>query len=150
MKATRANHISRKRRLAGAVLLVFSTSCATTGVPTNKALQQSSGRPSPLAASSAAAIVGVTGVQVRAGESGEASIVITADGTLVDYASFAVHAPPRLVIDLPHARNMISRPVILPTGSPILRVETMQLQQSPNPVLRLMFDLDQLLPYRVS
>ncbi|MDE2181192.1 MAG: hypothetical protein KGJ40_10145, partial [candidate division NC10 bacterium] len=46
--------------------------------------------------------------------------------------------------------NAISRPIDLPPGSPIARVETMQLQQSPNPVLRLTFDLNRLLPYRVE
>ena len=150
MKVTKSSNAARKRWLAGAVLLLFSTSCATTGVSTNKALQRSSGRPSPPAASSAARIVDVTGVQVRAEGRGAVSIVVTSDGALVDYASFAEHDPPRLVIDLPHARNAISRPVTLPAGSPILRVQTMQLQERPIPILRLVFDLGELFPYRVE
>jgi type IV pilus secretin PilQ/predicted competence protein len=92
----------------------------------------------------------VTGVQVRVQGPGEASIVVTADGALVDYASFAELDPPRLVIDLPHARNAISQPVNLPAGSPILRIQTMQIQQGPIPALRLVLDLKQMLPYRVE
>ncbi|MDE2060279.1 MAG: type IV pilus secretin PilQ [candidate division NC10 bacterium] len=140
----------RKRWLAAAVLFVFSTSCATTGVSTNQTLRRSPGDPSSRVASSAAAVIGVTGVQVRADGPDGISIIVTADAALVDYTSFAEHAPPRLVIDLPHARNAISRPVTLAAGSPVLRVETMELQQSPFPILRLMFDFNRLLPYRVE
>lgn len=150
MKATRGVIPSWKGWLAGAVLFLFSTSCATTGVPTGQALQSSSGAPSSPAASAEARVVDVTGVQVRAEGPGEASIVVTADGALVDYESFALHDPPRLVIDLPHARLAISQPVSPPAGSPVVRVETMQLQERPIPVLRLVFDLSHLLPYRLE
>ena len=150
MKMIRDNNAARKRSLAGVILLVISTACATTEVPTDRALQQPSGDPSSLTASSAAQAVDVTGVQVRVQGPGEASIIITADGTLVDYASFAEHDPPRLVVDLPHARNAISRPVNLPADSPILRIQTMQIPQGPIPGLRLVLDLKQMLPYRVE
>jgi type IV pilus secretin PilQ/predicted competence protein len=116
--------------------------------PTDHALKLPSVGPSSQAG--AARVVDVTGVQVLVEGPGEVSIVVTADGALVDYASFAVHDPPSLVIDLPNARNAISRPIDLPSGSPIARVQTMQLQQSPNPILRLTFDLNRLLPYRVE
>jgi type IV pilus secretin PilQ/predicted competence protein len=92
----------------------------------------------------------VTGVQVRVQGPGEASIVVTADGALLDYASFAEHDPPRLVVDLPHARNAISQPVALPPGSPIVQIQTMQIPQGPIPGLRLVLDLKQMLPYRVE
>ena len=150
MKITRGNNAARKRWLAGAVLLLFSASCATSGVPTGKVLPESSGRPSPPAVSSAARVIDVTDVQVRAKRPGEASIVVMSDGALVDYTSFAEHDPPRLVIDLPHARDAITQPVVLPSDSPVLRIEAMQLQQSPQPVLRLKFDLNYLQPYRVE
>lgn len=148
MRAIKADNSVRKRRLMWAVFFFFCTSCATAGAPTDHALKQSSVGSSSQAG--AARVVDVTGVQVLAEGPGEVSIVVTADGALVDYASFAVHDPPSLVIDLPNARNAISRPIDLPSGSPIARVETMQLQQSPNPVLRLTFDLNRLLPYRVE
>ncbi|MDE2180864.1 MAG: AMIN domain-containing protein [candidate division NC10 bacterium] len=148
MRAIKADNSARKRRIIWAVLFFFCTSCATAGAPTDHALKLSSVGPSLQAG--AARVVDVTGVQVLAEGPGEVSIVVTADGALVDYASFAVHDPPSLVIDLPNARNAISRPIDLPPGSPIARVETMQLQQSPNPVLRLTFDLNRLLPYRVE
>ncbi|HWQ69647.1 MAG TPA: AMIN domain-containing protein, partial [Patescibacteria group bacterium] len=152
MKVTRANiiSISRKRRLAGAVLFVFSTSCATAGVSTNRTPQQSLSDSSLPVVSSAARVVDITDVQVRAEGPGHTSIIVTADGALVDYASFAAHTPPSLIIDLPHARDAIGQAVILPSDSPVLRVETMQLQQTPNPVVRLKFDLNHLLPYRVE
>ena len=78
MKVTRGNNVAQKRWLAGVILLVFSTSCATTGVSTDREMQQSSGDPSSLAASSAARAVEVTGVQVLAEGLGEAPIVVTA------------------------------------------------------------------------
>jgi type IV pilus secretin PilQ/predicted competence protein len=148
MRATKTDSGLRKRRLTWAVLFFFCASCATTVAPTDHALKLSSVGPSSQA--DAARIVDVTGVQVLAEGPGEVSIVVTADGALVDYASFAMHDPPSLVIDLPNARNAISRPVDLPSGSPIVRVETIQLQQAPKPVLRLTFDLNRLLPYRVE
>lgn len=152
MKVTRANHIStsRKRWLAGAVLFVFSMSCATSGVSTNRTPQQSLSDPSLPVVSPTPRVVDITDVQVRAEGPSRTSIIVTADEALVDYASFAAHTPPSLIIDLPHARDAISRAVILPSGSPVLRVETMQLQQAPNPVVRLKFDLNHLLPYRVE
>lgn len=152
MNVTTADNIStsRKRRLAGVVLFVFSASCAAPGVSTNRTSQQSVSDPSLSSVSSGARVVDITGVQVRAEGPGRASIIVTADGRLVDYTSFAAHTPPSLIIDLPRARDAIGQAVILPSDSPILRVETMQLQQSPNPVLRLKFDLNHLLPYRVE
>ncbi len=152
MKVTRASHIStsRKRWLAGAVLFVFSTSCATSGVSTNRIPQQSLSDPSLPVVSPTVRVVDITDVQVRAEGPGRTSIIVIADEALVDYASFATHTPPSLIIDLPHARDAISRAVILPSGSPVLRVETMQLQQAPNPAVRLKFDLNHLLPYRVE
>jgi type IV pilus secretin PilQ/predicted competence protein len=152
MKANRAHNISfsRKRRLASVILFVFSASCAAPAVSTKTAPRQSVSNLSSPTVSSAARVVDITGVQVRAEGPGHASIIVTANGTLIDYASFAAHTPPSLIIDLPHARDAISQAVTLPSDSPIVRVETMQLQQSPNPVLRLKFVLDHLLPYRVE
>ncbi|MBI2883794.1 MAG: secretin and TonB N-terminal domain-containing protein [Candidatus Methylomirabilis oxyfera] len=149
---TRADNISisRKRWLAGAVLFVFSTSCAAPGVSTNRTPQQSLSNPSSPVGSAAARVVDITDVQVRAEGPGHTSIIVTADGALVDYASFTAHTPPSLTIDLSHARDAISRAVIPPSDSPVLRVEAMQLQHTPNPVVRLKFDLNHLLPYRVE
>src|SRR5574337_1242773 len=152
MKMTKANKLScsRTRRLAGVVFVMFSTSCATSGVSIKEARQPSPDDVSSPIASPALKLVDVTDVRVMVERPGETSIAVTAEGALVDYASFAVQAPPALVIDLPHTRNAISQPVILPPDSPVLRVATMQLQQSPVPVLRLTFDLSRLLPYRVE
>jgi type IV pilus secretin PilQ/predicted competence protein len=101
------------------------------------------------AAAQEAAMVEVTGVQVQAGATG-ATILVTADGVLADYESFALPDPPRLVIDLPHARHAIPQPVALPAGSPILKVRSTQYRERPVPVVRLVFDLGQLLPYRLK
>lgn len=152
MKMTKANKLScsRTRWLAGVVFVIFSTSCATSGVSLKKAQQPSSDDVSSPIASPARRLVDVTDVRVLVERPGETSIAVIAEGALVDYASFATQAPPTLVIDLPHARNAISQPVILPPDSAVLRVATMQLQQSPAAVLRLTFDLSRLLPYRVE
>jgi type IV pilus assembly protein PilQ len=62
MKVIRVNHISisRKRWLASAVLFVFSASCATSGVSTNRTPQQSLSDPSLPVGSSAARVVDIT------------------------------------------------------------------------------------------
>ncbi|VUZ84386.1 Type IV pilus biogenesis and competence protein PilQ precursor [Candidatus Methylomirabilis lanthanidiphila] len=141
---------SRTRWLAGVVLFMFFTSCATRGVSTRGTSQHALGDlPSPIA-SIAVKVVDVTGVRVLAERPGETSIAVIADGPLDDYASCVMQTPLALVIDLSHARNAISQPVVLPPGSRVLRVTTMQLQPLPDPVLRLTFDLNQLVPYRVE
>ncbi len=135
--------------LVHTMLLLVTTACATTGLPTAKALAQ----PLPALSSPSASqprLVAVTDAQVLAEASGDAAIVVTADGPLVEYESSALPDPPRLVIDLPRARYAISRPVSLPAGSPILAVQTLQYQERPVPVVRLVFSLTSLLPYRVE
>jgi len=89
----------------------------------------------------------VTGLQVQGRGPAGATILVTADGTLTDYESFALPNPPRLVIDLPHARHAIRQPVAVPAGSPILKIRTTQYRQHPIPVVRLVFDLGQSLPF---
>lgn len=150
MKVTRHHNRPRTRRLTGAVLLLLTASCATTGTPTDRTSPRSSGDPSTPIASSAPRVVDVTDVEIRAEGPGELSIVVTADGALSDYASYAVQAPPSLVIDLPHARNAISRPIDPPSDSPIVRVHALQQQELPVPTVRLLFELKALLPYRLE
>src|SRR3990172_344496 len=94
--------------------------------------------------------VEVTGLQVQGRGPAGATILVTADGPLTDYESFALPNPPRLVIDLPHARHAIRQPVAVPAGSPILKVRTTQYREHPVPVVRLVFDLGQSLPYRLE
>ncbi len=101
------------------------------------------------AAAQEASVIEVTGVQVQAGAAG-ATILVTADGLLSDYESFALPDPPRLVIDLPHARHAISQPVALPAGSPILKVRTTQYRERPVPIVRLVFDLAAALPFKTQ
>ncbi len=101
------------------------------------------------AAAQEASVIEVIGVQVQAGAAG-ATILVTADGLLSDYESFALPDPPRLVIDLPHARHAIPQPVALSAGSPILKVRTTQYRERPVPIVRLVFDLAHLLPYRLE
>ncbi|MBI4380608.1 MAG: AMIN domain-containing protein [candidate division NC10 bacterium] len=97
-----------------------------------------------------ARMVEVTGLQVQGQGPAGATILVTADGTLTDYESFALPNPPRLVIDLPRARHAIAQPVTLPAGSPILKIRTTQYREHPVPVVRLVFDLGQPLPYRLE
>jgi type IV pilus assembly protein PilQ len=89
----------------------------------------------------------VTGLQVQGRGLAGATILVTANGTLTDYESFALANPPRLVIDLPHARHAIRQPVAVPAGSPILKIRTTQYREHPVPVVRLVFDLGQSLPF---
>jgi len=95
-------------------------------------------------------IVNVTDVQVEGRGPDVISLVVTADGNLAKYESFALPNPPRLVIDLPRARHAIARPVSLPAGSPVVKARTTQYRERPIPVVRLVFDLSQVLPYRLD
>jgi len=97
-----------------------------------------------------ARMVEVTGLQVQGRGPGGAVILVTANGALTDYESFALPNPPRLVIDLPRARHAIPQTVSLPAGSPILKIRTTQYREHPVPVVRLVFDLGQSLPYRLE
>jgi type IV pilus assembly protein PilQ len=92
----------------------------------------------------------VIGLQVQGRGPTGASIIVTADGPLTDYESFALANPPRLVIDLPHARHAIRQPVAVPAGSPILKIRTTQYREHPVPVVRLVFDLGQPLPFKTD
>ncbi|MGB4781104.1 secretin N-terminal domain-containing protein, partial [Candidatus Methylomirabilis sp.] len=143
MKVTRGNNAARKRWLAGVILLVFSTSCATTGVPTDRALQQSSGDPSSLVASSAAQAVDVTGVQTLAEGPGEASIVVTADvargvkptaPTMVaePTADTDQSAPPS---EKPHPSTFAEGPTKKPMVSPVKGTETESVQAAQSPAV---------------
>jgi hypothetical protein len=95
-------------------------------------------------------VVGVTGLQVQERGPAGATILVVADGALTDYESFTLPSPPRLVIDIPRARHGIPQPVALPAGSPILKIRTTQYRETPVPVVRLVFDLKQALPYRLE
>ncbi|HLA81343.1 MAG TPA: AMIN domain-containing protein, partial [Thermoleophilia bacterium] len=115
-------------------------------VPAQEAMTAPQGPATPLEAR----VVEVTGLQVQGRGPTGASIILTADGPLTDYESFALPNPPRLVIDLAHARHAIPQPVTLPAGSPILKIRTTQYREHPVPVVRLVFDLGQSLPYRLE
>jgi type IV pilus assembly protein PilQ len=115
-------------------------------VPAQEAMTAPPGPATPLEAR----MVEVTGLQVQGRGPAGATILVTADGPLTDYESFALPNPPRLVIDLPRARHAIPQPVTLPAGSPILKIRTTQYREHPVPVVRLVFDLGQPLPYRLE
>ncbi len=143
MKVTRGNNAARKRWLAGVILLVFSTSCATTGVPTDRALQQSSGDPSSPVASSTAQAVDVTGVQALAEGPGEASIVVTADvargvkptvPTMVaePAADTDQSAPPS---EKPHPPTFAEGPTKKPVVSSVEGTETESVQAAQSPAV---------------
>ena len=176
MRATRGAISARKLLIGAVLLLLSSSSCAADRPRHEESFKESSRVPSASilgerlrpdhveksgtmgpsamatatsAAAQEAATVEVTGVQVQAGAGG-ATILVTADGLLSDYESFALPDPPRLVIDLPHARHAIPQPVALPAGSPILKVRTTQYRERPVPIVRLVFDLAHLLPYRLE
>lgn len=136
--------------LVQAMLLLVTTSCAATGLPTAKAVAQPLPALSSPRDSQQARVVAVTGVQVLTEPAGDSTIIVMADGPLIEYESFVLYDPPRLVIDLPHAKHAISRPANLPAGSPILSIQSLQYQERPVPVVRLILNLKALLPYQVE
>ena len=167
-KTTRLCLSARAGWIGAAVLLLFSASSATDGSMTGKGMKEPSGmQTSPtvaarprsdqvkadvsersitsgevgLAVAQEGRVVDVTGIEVRDRGSVRTTILVTAGGALTDYESFALPDPPRLVIDLPHARHAIAQPIFLPAGSPVLKIRTTQHRERPIPVVRLVFDL---------
>ena len=109
--------------------------------------------PAPIAAPApppapARGTIEVTGVEVQ--ESGPTGVVVlvSGDGPISTYESFALPDPPRLVVDIPNAVHAISQPI---SARPPLvsAVRSSQYRERPVQIVRIVMDLRSALPYRI-
>ncbi|HXG57984.1 MAG TPA: type IV pilus secretin PilQ, partial [Thermoanaerobaculia bacterium] len=73
---------------------------------------------------------------------------LSGDG-VIDYKAFALDNPPRVVIDLEGIRNAVAKNTVTVEGGPVRRVRVGQFKGDPDPVTRVVLDLDRKLDYRV-
>ncbi len=92
--------------------------------------------------------VEVTGIEVQqAGPSGLA-VLVTGDGPIPTYESFALQDPPRLVVDIPNAVHAVPQPIA--ARPPLVTaIRSSQYRERPVQIVRVVMDLRSALPYRV-
>ncbi len=101
--------------------------------------------PIPVAANKATAVKRVE----AAGTGSAVQVTIAGDGAL-NYKSFVLDNPARLVIDLVGVRNASSKPFLNVTDAIVKRVRVAQFKGAPNPVTRVVLDLDSKTDYHIS
>ncbi len=82
-------------------------------------------------------------------DAGGVSVTLDADGPLKGKV-FTLPNPPRVVVDLPGVVNRVARRVQELEGGPARRVRVAQFRVDPEPVVRVVVDLDEALPYTLS
>src|SRR5262245_58608543 len=78
-----------------------------------------------------------------------ARIILDVDGS-VTHRSFTLSNPDRVVVDLVGLMNGVRGAVSTPESGPIARVRVSQFQGAPNPVVRVVADLRNKLPYEIE
>ena len=79
-----------------------------------------------------------------------ATIVIESDKPILNYKSFALPDPPRLVIDISEAVHALPMRVKRVAKGPIKKIRTSQFSTTPDWVTRVVIDLSTSLPYRIQ
>ena len=109
--------------------------------------------PAPIAAPApppapARGTIEVTGVEVQESRPNGVVVLVSGDGPISTYESFALPDPPRLVVDIPNALHAISQPI---SARPPLvsAVRSSQYRERPVQIVRIVMDLRSALPYRI-
>jgi type IV pilus assembly protein PilQ len=109
--------------------------------------------PAPIAAPApppapARGTIEVTGVEVQESGPNGVVVLVSGDGPISTYESFALPDPPRLVVDIPNALHAISQPI---SARPPLvsAVRSSQYRERPVQIVRIVMDLRSALPYRI-
>jgi type IV pilus assembly protein PilQ len=90
----------------------------------------------------------VTGIEVQESGSNGVVVLVSSDGPIPTYESFALPDPPRLVVDIPNAVHAIRMPI---SARPplVTAVRSSQYRERPVQIVRVVMDLRSPLPYRV-
>ncbi|MFB3062956.1 MAG: AMIN domain-containing protein, partial [Candidatus Binatia bacterium] len=78
-----------------------------------------------------------------------ATVVIESDKPILNYKSFALPDPPRLVVDISEAVHALPMRVKRVAKGPIRNIRTSQFSTTPDWVTRVVIDLSTSLPYRI-
>jgi len=78
-----------------------------------------------------------------------ATVVIESDKPILNYKSFALPDPPRLVVDISEAVHALPMRVKRIAKGPVKNVRTSQFSTTPDWVTRVVIDLSKNLPYRI-
>jgi len=79
-----------------------------------------------------------------------ATIVIESDKPILNYKSFALADPPRLVVDISEAVHALPMRVKRVAKGPIRNIRTSQFSTTPDWITRVIIDLSTSLPYRIQ
>jgi type IV pilus secretin PilQ/predicted competence protein len=83
------------------------------------------------------------------GSASELLVVLEADGE-VEYSSFRLSNPLRLVLDLKGMKNGVAQPTRVVNDPVVKKIRVSQFKSQPNPVTRVVLDLSEMVEYRVS
>jgi len=89
------------------------------------------------------------GVRVQPDVDNGPTVILDADGT-VEFESFVLDGPDRLVIDLPGVVSRLDSPRFAVDNGGVVRVRAAQHRLEPTPVTRVVFDLDGPRPYQID
>jgi outer membrane autotransporter protein len=92
----------------------------------------------------------VRGVEIQEATANSAIIRIQADQAVIDYNTFMLTDPPRIVIDI--AGALLDEPMLKEEAGkgPIRQIRSSQYRRKPEPVVRVVLDLTSTLAYRVA
>ena len=103
--------------------------------------------PVPVAAP-ARGTIEVTDIEVQESGSNGVVVLVSGDGPIPTYESFALPDPPRLVVDIPNAVHAIRTPIA--ARPPLVTaIRSSQYRERPVQIVRVVMDLRSALPYRV-
>jgi type IV pilus assembly protein PilQ len=88
-------------------------------------------------------------VRVEPDPDGGPTVILDADGA-VEFESFVLDGPDRLVIDLPGVVSRLDNPRYVVDNGGVVRVRAGQHRLEPTPVTRVVFDLDGPRPYQID
>lgn len=94
--------------------------------------------------------VRLVGVRLRDVGPTVATVVIESDKPILNYKSFALSDPPRLVVDISEAVHALPMRVKRLAKGPIRNIRTSQFSTTPDWVTRVVIDLSTSLPYRIQ
>jgi hypothetical protein len=90
----------------------------------------------------------LTGLDISQVSSGGLLARVRAGAPITGYESFTLPDPPRLVVDIPNATHAIGQPIA--AHPPLVTaVRSSQYRERPVKIVRVVFDLRALMPYRV-
>jgi len=83
------------------------------------------------------------------GSGSDMAVVLESDGSSVEFSSFRLRGPDRVVVDLKGVKNAVSKSRFEVAGSPVKAVRVSQFETKPRPVTRVVVDLARFSEYEI-